>query len=259
MSLIFYGCHSDKWMMALNDGLLSFLQPTIHTIRNYHTYSDELKNYDYILPLMEKHMIELHKHDIKAMVPDLTIICTFMHKNLFSNYVKEHNLTCYVPRTFKSIDEIPPKTRLIVKPYNLNAGDGMYLKDNVSEKDFNKYVVQEYLVGNKEYCAYVVAKKGKVQLCIVYEYQFHIHIYIKRATNPGMNTRKIILDIKHIDCLESFLLPCLYTGVCNIDFKICNDIIKVFEINPRLGGNLMCSENKEDLVEVIKTLVIVFT
>jgi carbamoylphosphate synthase large subunit len=262
MSLAIYGKHSNNWMMALNNGLLPFLQPMLHTIHNHYKYSDDLKTkYDYILPIMEKHMIELHKYNIKMMAPDIKIIYVFMNKNLFSSYVTEHNLTEYVPTTYKSISEISPKTILIVKPHNLNAGSGMYFRNKytVNEKDFDGHVIQEYLSGNLEYCAYIVAKKGKIQLCIVYEYEFGTNVYIKTAINLNINTRKIILDEKHMNCLESFLLPCMYNGVCNIDFKIYNDVIKVFEINPRLGGSLMFKQNKGDLVQVIKNLVIVFT
>lgn len=262
MSLVFYGCHDQSWMKILNDKLLPSLQSTIqiNTIHNCHTYSDELKmKYDYILPLMESNMLELHHHNIKAMMSNLDSINAFMYKNLFSDYVIKYNLTDYVPITYKSINEIPPKKLLIIKPYNLNAGTGIYLKCGVDEEDFNEHVVQEYLEGNKEYCAHIVANKGKIELCITYEYEFKEFLHVKRAINSDMILYKVQLDAKYIDCLESFLLPCLYNGVCNINFKICDDVVKVFEINPRLGGSLMFPENREDLIEIIKTLIIVFT
>lgn len=181
-----------------------------------------------------------------------------MCKNQFSEYVIKHNLIKYTPTTYTSIKQIPLNKQLIVKPFSLNSGTGMFITSDLNKLDFSKYVIQEYLVNNTEYCAYIVAKEGKVQLCIIYETVFNTSTYIKIASNPNARKRKVTLAQRYIDQLELFLLPCSYTGVCNIDFKICDDLVKVFEINPRLGGSLMTPSNKKDLIDVIKSLIEVF-
>lgn len=71
-TLIFYGQHSNEWMDALNTHLLPHLRSSSITfIEHTSTYSNnKLKMHNtYILPLMEKHMIELHNHKLKAMMP----------------------------------------------------------------------------------------------------------------------------------------------------------------------------------------------
>ncbi len=65
---------------------------------------------------------------------------------------------------------------------------------------------------------------------------------------------KIELEYKYIKQLELFLLKCYYTGISNIDFIIYDDKIKVFEINPRLGGGLIRFD-RCDLVEILVELI----
>ena len=256
MSLIFYGKHSADWLDTLSVDLLPSLSPIITNIYNHHNYCHKLQlqsqtKLHYILPLLETHMIDLYARKIKAMMPELETIKTFMCKKKFHDYVINNNLLDYIPKTYTSIDDIPNAKRVITKPYNLNSGSGMHITTRIREKDFINRIVQEYLTGNKEYCAYIVAKNGKIQLCIVYEYTFEKNMHIKTANN-NMTMEKIILDQKYINQLELFLLPCLYNGICNMDFKMDNNLLKVLEINPRLGGSLMKSD------EVIKKTICVF-
>jgi carbamoylphosphate synthase large subunit len=266
MSLIFFGGCSNKWLNVLNHNLLPHLQPTIQIIKNYLNYTPRLITYNYILPLMETHMLLLHKHRIKAMMPDLQTIKIFTCKKLFSQYVIKYNLINYTPQTFSSLKDIENfkntqnSVKFIIKPYNLYAGQGMIITDTIRELDINNFVVQEYIHTNIEYCAYIVAKNGKIQYSVIYKYIFQTDPYVKTAVDQNMvnNSEKIILDQQYIDCLELFLLPCHFNGVCNIDFKIHNNTLKLFEINPRLGGSLMFKKNHQDLVEIIKNIIMVF-
>jgi hypothetical protein len=257
-TLVFYGRHSSDWTNALNDKLLPYIQ-SITTIETWHTYTDKLTDKNiYILPLMETHMIELHNYKISAMMPPLNTIETFMCKKQFFEYVIRCNLTDYVPATFIEADNIPQNKQFIVKPFNLNSGNGMSITSTLNNVNFSKHIIQEYLPGNTEYCAYVIAKDGKFKLCIVYEYVFDTDTYIRNYYKNYIRKNFVILEQEHIDRLELFLLPCLYTGVCNFNFKICDNVVKVFEINPRLGGGLMPQANREDLVKIINCLISIF-
>jgi len=272
MFLIFYGQHSKQWMQMLNDKLLVDLQPTITRIENCATYHDKLSTADLIIPLMEHHMLDLYKHNIPACMPDQKTILIFMCKKKFAEYVSLHGLDSYTPKTYHRLADCVGQT-LIVKPPNLNAGSGAYITNTVIESGFEKgafrafsssvfktHIVQEYIFSNVEYCAYVVADKGLIQYICVYQTTFDSDKFIKRGVDAKMvaNMKKIDLDKKFIDIIQLFLLPVSYTGVCNIDFKIINDNIKIFEINPRLGGGLMFDIHKCDLIGIILTMVKVF-
>ena len=281
MALIFYGKHSIQWMKVLNNTLMNkTLKNYVNTINNIYSINC-IKKYKstyiqncYIIPLMEKHMIELYSHydinQMKILMPSLDIINTFMCKKKFSEYIENNMLSSYTPITYKNNKDIC--NHIIIKPLNLNNGSGMMIiKHDINNiYDYTNYIVQEYIENNTEYCAYIVAKKGKIILCITYIY-IHKEVYhIKTSTGFVNNILsqnniltqgviniepnepilyKINLERKYIDDLEKLLLPCQYDGICNIDFTIICNNIKVFEINPRLGGALM--KFKSDLIKVI--------
>ena len=259
MTLAFYGKHSDKWMATLHPSLVEALQPKIHTIQNIFVVRKSLESFDYVLPLMEFHMLELHARGIRAMMPDLETVRMCMCKRRFSQYVLAHNLTQYAPKTYTADDPGDGLLR-IVKPYSRNSGSGMRITKNVMKHEYKTRVVQEYLPNRDEFCAFIVANKGRIVYCTVIQSTFSDSIHIKKAVSAEdvANNRIVLLDQKHIDILGMVLLPCSYTGVCNIDFLLHDDVVKVLEINPRLGGSLMYPKYRQILVEILFALMDVF-
>lgn len=258
MIIIFYGLHSSDWMNILNVKLLPyFTNLGITNIINIHDINKLVKNdlsSAYIIPLMESHMIELYNHNIRALMPKLEDIKIFSCKKLFSIYVLNNNLEQYTPKIYNLNENIPDNMLYIIKPYNENNGCGIKIKNNICKNDFKNNIVQEYINNRLEYTSYIVSINGVIQKCITYTYDFDNEKHIK--INP-INTSKISkYDLKdnYIKILELFLLPCKYTGICNIDFIIHEEQVKVFEINPRLGGGLIRS-NKQDLTNLLTELI----
>ena len=257
MSLIFFGKHSQDWMNILNNGLLTDLQQIdneLVVIDNYYVINENLKNCKYLIPLIEKHMLELYKNNIDAIMPSIESINYFRCKQNFYNYVKKNNLLDYIPKTYENILEIKNNINnlFILKPFNYNNGFGMLIVKNIYPKYFIDYIIQEYIPNNSEYAAHIISDKGKIIYNITYNYTFTNLIHIN-SSKLLKKLNKITLDDKYILILEKFLIPCEYTGVCCVDFIIVNDNIKVFEINPRFGGSLM--KNKTDLIIMFSHLL----
>lgn len=259
MILVIYGKHTRKWMDAIShNNLISLLTPEVIRITNCNDINKlkVLPPICKIIPLMETHAQELHDNNIKGVMPNINIINTFSNKIKFSQFISNNNLTKYAPITYQHINEIPKNKEVIVKPHKLHSGDGMYITKNIkNDIDMSNFVIQEYIDDPIEYCTYIVASKGKIKLAITYKYTYVTTKHIKQSVNNNNNIEKVTLDQQYVDQLELFLLSCKYNGVCNIDFKICDNIIKVLEINPRLGGSLMLSSNKQDLVDIIKCMI----
>ena len=56
--------------------------------------------------------------------------------------------------------------------------------------------------------------------------------------------------------IEAVLAPLAYNGPCNLDYKLDPDgKIRVFEINPRLGGSLMMPQHGEELRQALACIV----
>lgn len=260
MIIIFFGLHSKEWMNVLNNKLIpDFLKyPTITDIKNVYNVNKltnlDLSSGSIIIPLMETHMMELHKKNIKALMPSLKHLQMFSCKKKFATYVKNNNLEQYTPKVYTSIDEITTDKLYIIKPYNLNNGTNMCIKKSIEKKDFVNKIIQEYIENKIEYVANIVSKDGYIIKCITYAYNFDDEQHIKRHPINTQNMTKIELDNKYLLQLELFFLYCGYTGISNTDFIICDGQIKVFEINPRLGGGLVRFD-RTDLIEILYEMI----
>jgi len=259
MNIIFFGKHSNDWMNVLNSKLITdFSKHTNANIREITNVYDinKLTNMDlsstYIIPLMENHMIDLHNKNIKGLMPSIENIKMFSCKKKFASYVKHNNLEQYTPKVYESFDEINTDNNgmYIIKPYNLSNGEKMKITKIVEKSDFENNIVQEYIENIIEYTTYAVSKNGKIIKHITYGCNFGSPCHIKRHPVNTTNMSRVDLDDKYITQLESFLHNCGYTGISNTDFIICDGKIKVFEINPRLGGGLVRID-RCDLVEML--------
>ena len=95
--LVFYGKHTSDWMNRLNEEqLLKYLHPKIHAIQNCNNIRNLSSQCDYIIPLMENHMIELHNNHIdKSIMSNLKSIEIFKCKKTFNRYVIDNNLKTF--------------------------------------------------------------------------------------------------------------------------------------------------------------------
>jgi predicted ATP-grasp superfamily ATP-dependent carboligase len=261
MSIIFFGKCSNDWMNALNESLIPefsiYTKLNINEIKNVYDIN-ELAKMDlssaYVIPLMEKHMIQLYNKKIKAIMPIIDHVNIFSCKKMFSSYVKTYFLEQYTPKVYNSIDEVNDNGIYIIKPYELNNGSSMFIKKSLDETDFCNKIVQEYIENTVEYSSYTVTKNGKIIKCITYECAFDNVQHIKRYPENTNGMTKVELDEKYVKQLELFFLPLGYNGISNTDFIIHNGQVKVFEINPRLGGGLLRS-NKCDVVEMLNEMI----
>jgi carbamoylphosphate synthase large subunit len=259
-TLVFFGTHIIDWTQALSSAnLLPALAEYVDNI----IQTDQPENIpksSYVIPLMEDHMLILHKHSIKAIMPGLTAITSFRNKYLFHKYASEYKLNAYVPELYTSNKDI--NYPVIVKPINGYASMGISIVET-SDKilpeyfDTNKYIVEEYIAHKQEYVSHVVAKEGKIISCFTYCYTYEEEQNIKCINSSSMAL--IILDPQYVKILTLFLQPCTYSGVCNFNFRLKENNITIFEINPRMGGSLMQKEYKGDLVKIITTLIANFS
>jgi carbamoylphosphate synthase large subunit len=51
------------------------------------------------------------------------------------------------------------------------------------------------------------------------------------------------------------MLKAKYSGPCNIDYSYQSSDLKIFEINPRLGGSLMKTENVKLLAQALTAII----
>jgi predicted ATP-grasp superfamily ATP-dependent carboligase len=218
----------------------------------------ESKIFDFIIPITEENAFELHERRIPALMPDLQTIKNFKCKKLFHQYSLENGLDDLIPKTYIKFDELKRdmdgKKTFIVKAFQKYHGVECIIKNVIPESDLENNIVQELLSNNNEYCSHIVSLNGKIRYNVTYRYLFEYKKHVKNYSTPILELDKIVLEQKYLDSIEKFLLPCKYTGVCNADFVIQNDVLKMFEINPRFGGSLMLPQFREDLIDCFECL-----
>jgi carbamoylphosphate synthase large subunit len=279
--LCFFG-HIESWLPALNKSLVGVINERVVSIHNIHTFNEDMRyDYDLFIPFLEHDAITLFDNGLSPACPSRTAINEFKCKNNFHRFVVENCLQILCPSTYTSIEEIT-SLPIIVKPFSCNSGEYTFVIENTAEtmglccneleqyvkkvcdekckKDLS-YLMQEYIVSPVEYVAHIVADKGKIIVCIVYKCDYaDAGNYVKKAVTERdlEKMKKVELDERFIRDFERFLLPLSYTGCCCVDFKIVEGMLRVLEINPRLGGSLTLSGNKADLITVLNALISVF-
>ena len=260
--LIIYGYRSH-WHNFNDDKLLPLLNKTINKIiiindiNSLKKYLNSTNNTNYILPLVEYHMLELKQANIPALMEKTETIETFSNKKKFIEYAIKHNLQAYIPKTFKSTHQ--SSQLVIVKPTCGYASTGAYLSslDKLTNNIFRDNVVQEYILTNTEYAGYLVVKNGNIIHSLAYFRNYPTLPYIKGHNDNSIQKRSEI-NKACLDIFEKFLKPVNYTGTCCIDYKILNNVPIIFEINPRLGLSLTYESNKQDAADVVLKMIDVF-
>ena len=153
----------------------------------------------------------------------------------------------------------------VIKRSELNGGQGIQILKSfhelhtvLLEPEYNgkSYFFQEFISSDIEYVCHIVALKGEILFTNYFEYIMSTTDMIRggdspatilnRGSNLSFNVSKVFKDIvKHLE----------YSGPCNIDFKLINGHPRIFEINPRLGGSLMVSDNIPVLTQVLNIII----
>jgi len=173
--------------------------------------------------------------------------------------MREKGFAEYVPKNWsQESDLIFP---CLIKREDLNAGQGVLWVENIDELNRilqdpifsgHSYFFEEAIQGEEEFVTHLVAKNGNVLLTRTFCYSMGNN----KIRVPG-NFQKIrpVDTPMHLKVIfEAVMKTFNYSGPANLDYKICNGVPKIFEINPRLGGSLMMPDHLPVLTEVMDTL-----
>ena len=229
-----------------------------------HYLKTDGQNYkNYILPSITDHIRDLNDAGINSLFKiDSGWLDRLDDKKKFAEYSIEKNLTHYIPKIYFKADDRSSNTLVVVKQKYQVFSYGVSKKrlHEVKDWEFDESVVQEYIKDPIEYAGYFVVYNGNITHSFAYKGNHGNGEFIKcEGGNPDTTPKtRVTLDDKIIKQLELFLKPTLFTGTCCFDFKIKDDNLKVFEINPRLGGSLTLEENRKDLTDIIRKLIEIY-
>jgi len=264
LNVVIYGTHSADWMEALGENAEVWKRmPAIRKVMGAKSASAlQLANLyaprTVILPLMEDH-IESCPTFYPALIPSADDVALLRDKSSFDRYAKSHHLSHHVPQTYPDITQsVFP---CVIKRLDLNNNNGVALLE--SHEDFlrcmesgpwknQKYILQELITGGIEYFTYCIFDQGE----LLWHCSFCDESPGDTLRNPCVFRRRCTATESTIRQIQEFMKPLNYTGPCNVDYQLDADkYIKIFEINPRLGGSLMKPQFVGDLESALNCII----
>ena len=264
--IIIYGIHSKDWMDALNpDGLVWSKVLNCEQVLAIPDQPEKLpkrsyKFRDVIIPLMENHIRNVPIRSL-GIRPNGKALAILENKKSFADFLQDTSMQAYAPRHYHIEDsfEFP----IILKRVDLNGGNGILKLDSYSEiqtilaTDFwvnQEYVLQEHIAGANEFTFHAVFKDGKRVWGTCFKYKSDSEGIFPLVKNV-LETKKVTIDSVFLETFDEILSLLNYSGPCNIDFKLQGSNLKILEINPRLGGSLMRSENVDLLADCLTAMI----
>jgi carbamoylphosphate synthase large subunit len=151
----------------------------------------------------------------------------------------------------------------LIKREDLNAGRGIYRLENAFDLmrirqdpifSGHSYFFEQQIPGEEEFVTHIVAKNGCILLMHTFCYSMGKENFIRV---PGNYEKIFSVELPlHLKTILGLVIKSFnYSGPACINFKVHNGAPKIFEINPRMGGSLMMTDNLKYLVDVLGALI----
>jgi predicted ATP-grasp superfamily ATP-dependent carboligase len=191
------------------------------------------------------------KYTTEQMIPIVTV---YHYKDKFVQHMADLNMSEYVPNTYNTK---PSKYPCFAKPIEGVAGSGVvFIKDVEQYKKFvlrrksekSQYIVQKFISDKNYNVCHVLCVNGKIIKSIVYSTVLPhdntiVYGAIKNYKSRDMNDLE-----QHV--FSTILDKDKYHGMACIDYKLTKTGLKIFEINPRIGGSLV--DNFDDFIQFVQ-------
>lgn len=199
----------------------------------------------YLLPIdiEEQFLVADHKellgeYGIRVLISSVETIEILNNKEKFSDKMEELGIASLTPRT---MDE--PETPCIIKRLDLNFGREAHIYMTPEELSSHgplrqNEICQEYIAGNTEYTAHILASKGAVIHEQLIEHTHLKDIYVQGIESDPVSSIPLPCPPELKRTLEGILKAFEFSGICSVDFKLKEGALKVLEINPRVGASL---------------------
>jgi hypothetical protein len=214
-----------------------------------------------LIPMKTSHTVDAPR-GYNGLVPDRDSALILADKNAFQAYMVENGLMSYAPETYSGPDDaVFP---CVAKRLDLSASVGVelatsraHLEEILRSGLFSgrPSLLQALIPGTVEYATFCVCDGGRILWDCTFASTMSGPAVIKNEDN-GKDRRIVATPPDVLKQFETVLAPMRYRGPCVIDYKIADDgRVKIFEINPRLGGTLLLRANAGLLREALGQII----
>ncbi|CAK9105710.1 unnamed protein product [Durusdinium trenchii] len=171
------------------------------------------------------------------------VVSTLRNKASMLEYAKEKGIGASTPRCFGTAGEA--EYPCILKPELGTFGKDTHVVRSEEEVDrltrgeglAPKWVLQELVPGRLEYSITLLVLKGVVvdYVNTLYEYDGEEYVwpFVKEVRHEYVSVPQAHLDVMRILLSE-------FSGICCLGYKLRGDgSLCIFEVNPRIGGDLV--------------------
>lgn len=266
--VVIYGRHSLDWMGALdpkakvwgNIGVVAEVLLASHAA-DLVCLPQQPHVKTVLIPLMEQHALNCPP-GYYTLMPSADNLLRFGVKNNFADYIQKIGLSHLCPDRYKSLDTIC--FPCVVKRVNMCAGIGVALVRSKSELarlaqeklwHNQSVVIQEALLEGDEFVTHLVVKNGRILWHTSFAYKLQENEYIRSPSNVA-DVCRAFAEPHVLKAFETCLMPSNYSGPCNVDYKLSDQgVLKILEINPRLGGSLLRPDTADLLSEALACII----
>lgn len=200
--------------------------------------------FDIIIPLTLHAQIYINAH--RELFAEKTYLCPSDYsmeicddKKKFHSHLSSHGFRKYLPEIDKKFDY----------PYVLKKKKGAWgegisiITDMKNERRYmtelksEEYFTQQYIKGRNEYTAHIIFADRMIVFFRVLKFTFQDEQYIKGMGFTPISVEKTKHE-KYKQIFADILSQLNYEGICCFNYKITEDGLRIFEINPRFGASM---------------------
>lgn len=249
MNILFLEPEFDDWVEVITNLKIPIIKD-MTTIQNYDN--------PIVIPLkysQVKHITSSPNY----LCPTYSTIQILNDKIKFHKFMTQNKFHHLIPITYKiNKNHLSPiKYPCIFKLGITYGAHGSHICDNEFQlKNYelknSHYFVQEFILGSVEYTAHLFILNGVIKWGVCYYMGQPKKYYIQKGR---MEKYKKLANFDW-NLFNGIFKVLSYTGFACVDFKMVNSNIKIFEINPRLGGTIVHDpDDFPNLIEFIRNQV----
>lgn len=212
------------------------------------------------IPMKESHARALPT-GVRALVPSRTALDTLADKEMFVRFLEREKLLGLSPRIYPDVRAA--RFPCVMKRTDCHASFGVSVVWSAEEYEAllvtpeylgKNVVLQEAIPGTTEYSTYCVCLRGRVlwSRTFINELESPLTV-LKWGNSLGLRVAPTPEAIRQN--IEAVLSPLAFSGPCNVDYRMAGNEMRIFEINPRLGGSLMLDRFRDERREALACLV----
>lgn len=231
---VLFGSKPD-WEPGIRSGLRAKCEITFMDLRRIANLAD----YDAIVPLTVDDSMYLSREHAglrhrKFLTPPADVMGTACDKVAFNDFLKRHGYERHLPGPAgsgpsivkKRVDEWGVHSRLV------HAHESLAF-------DPDEYFVQAFVPGRVEFATHVLAKRGEILFHTSRRHTLGDDWFVKGRDCMPDETEVVATEC--LPLLQSIIREPGYTGFACLDYKIVDGVVKIFELNPRMGESLITS------------------